>query len=122
MPADSKALTGELVSRNALADASRLTGLISKLVRRHGSFGPVQHEQPLEPIIAADVVAPDGAERRFARPVRVAAEGERDALRMARQHFFHRAVAAERVPQQAVQAAAAIPAAGNSIRGTAGGA
>ena len=58
----------------ALASPARRRGPsfpgVGELVRRHRPLRPVQHQQPLRRVIAADVVSTNRAEPTFARPVR----------------------------------------------------
>src|SRR5687768_9313806 len=76
---------------------------IPELMRLHAPCWPVEAEQPLEMIVAADVVATDAVPVGLPGPVRVAAEGKGDPLRVPGHHRLDGAVAAEGVPQQTVQ-------------------
>src|SRR5262249_47209746 len=76
---------------------------LAELMLLDRSRRPVQTEQPLEVIIAADVVPADAVPFRLPGPMRVATEGEGDALRVTLQQLLQGTVAAEGVPEQDVQ-------------------
>src|SRR5687768_9508757 len=64
---------------------------------------PAQHQQSLEMIVAADVEATDAMPLCLPDAVRVTAEGEGDPRGMPGQQVLQGPIAAEGVPQQAVQ-------------------
>src|SRR4051812_14950222 len=76
---------------------------ITKRMRLNLPGRPIQAQQALEVIIAANVVSADRAKIVLARSVGVATESEGDPILMLREKFLHCAITAEGDPQQPIQ-------------------
>src|SRR5262245_4332553 len=72
-------------------------------MRLHTSAWPLQPQQPLEVVIAADVVPANAAQRILALAMCVPAEREGDSVRVARQQLLDSDIAGEGIPQETVQ-------------------
>src|SRR5690349_16245860 len=83
---------------------SSLYSRLAKGVCFDGAARPVQQQQSLEVIIAADVVAAAGSKHILASPVRMTGNDERDPLRVGREKFFEGGVARKSVPQKTIPA------------------
>src|SRR5207249_1858563 len=98
LPADTRWIGCLRVRRSRIqADwvGCNLPSRVAELVRLDDAGRPVEHQQALEVVIAADIVPADATQRSFALPVRVAAEGEGDAGGLAGLKVLHPRVAGE---------------------------
>src|SRR5262249_40170382 len=64
---------------------------------------PLQPQEALEVVIAADVIPANSTQRILALAVSVPAEGEGDSVRVAGQQLLDPDIARERIPQETVQ-------------------
>src|SRR5262249_11055267 len=87
----------------ARVDCSSILPFLPKRMALHRPGRPVQPQQALERIVAADVVATYAVHRAFPGAVGVSAEGKGDAVGVAPEQLLDAGVAGEAVPQPAIQ-------------------
>src|SRR5216110_3541714 len=75
---------------------------IAENISRHGPCRPIQHQQPLEVVISADVVAVDVAQCVLASAMGMATKDKWNALRIFRYDQFQSPIAGKRIPKEPI--------------------